>query len=89
MFRRCLTALATLFGTAVLVLAGALPAWAAQAITLTWVRHAQSEANAAGVIDTTVPGPASPGAQSPGGDQRGGDAPRRPGRAHTSNRAAA
>jgi broad specificity phosphatase PhoE len=35
----------------------ALPAWAAQAITLTWVRHAQSTANADGIIDTTVPGP--------------------------------
>ena len=31
--------------------------WAAQTITLTWVRHAQSTANAAGIIDSTVPGP--------------------------------
>lgn len=42
--------------TAVLV-AVALPAWAAEVITVTWVRHAESTANAAGIIDTTVPGP--------------------------------
>jgi broad specificity phosphatase PhoE len=57
MLRRFATALGTLLGAALLVLATALPAWAAQSITLTWVRHAQSEANAAGIIDTTVPGP--------------------------------
>ncbi len=55
--RRPVTALGTLLGAAFLVLATALPAWAAQSITLTWVRHAQSTANAAGIIDTTVPGP--------------------------------
>ncbi len=37
--------------------ATAFPAWAAQSITLTWVRHAQSTANAEGVISATVPGP--------------------------------
>jgi broad specificity phosphatase PhoE len=57
MLRRFATALGTLLGAALLVLATALPAWAAQSITLTWVRHAQSEANAAGIIDTTVPDP--------------------------------
>jgi broad specificity phosphatase PhoE len=55
--RRSVTAMGTLLGAALLVLASALPAWAAQSITLTWVRHAQSTANAAGIIDTTVPGP--------------------------------
>ncbi len=55
--RRPVTVLGTLLGAALLVLASALPAWAAQSITLTWVRHAQSTANAAGIIDTTVPGP--------------------------------
>ena len=57
MVRRSLTALATLLGAVLLVVTSALPAWAAQSITLTWVRHAQSTANAAGIIDTTVPGP--------------------------------
>jgi len=47
----------TVVAAAVLLVVSALPAWAAQAITLTWVRHAQSTANAAGIIDTTVPGP--------------------------------
>lgn len=55
--RRTVTAVGTSSVAALLVLASALPAWAAQSITLTWVRHAQSTANAAGIIDTTVPGP--------------------------------
>ena len=55
--RRPVTALGTLLGAALLIAASALPAWAAQSITLTWVRHAQSTANAAGIIDTTVAGP--------------------------------
>ncbi|AMO59369.1 phosphoglycerate mutase [Mycolicibacterium phlei] len=37
-----------------LVLATAIPAWA---MRVTFVRHAESAANAAGVIDTKVPGP--------------------------------
>lgn len=57
MLRRINTAAGTLVAAFALLLATALPAWAAQAITLTWVRHAQSTANAAGIIDTTVPGP--------------------------------
>jgi broad specificity phosphatase PhoE len=40
-----------------MLVASALPAWAAQNMTITWVRHAQSTANAGGIIDTTVPGP--------------------------------
>jgi broad specificity phosphatase PhoE len=47
----------TVVAAAILLVVFALPTWAAQAITLTWVRHAQSTANAAGIIDTTVPGP--------------------------------
>ena len=54
---RLLKAGGTLIAAVVMLLGSALPAWAAQAITLTWVRHAQSTANAAGIIDTTVPGP--------------------------------
>lgn len=57
MLRRLSTALGVLVSAVVVLVASALPAWAAQAITLTWVRHAQSTANAAGIIDTEVPGP--------------------------------
>ncbi|CAN5605636.1 hypothetical protein BH10ACT9_BH10ACT9_20690 [soil metagenome] len=38
----------------VLVLFGAIPAWA---LSVTFVRHGQSQANADGFIDTSVPGP--------------------------------
>ncbi|OBF41161.1 hypothetical protein A5724_06235 [Mycobacterium sp. ACS1612] len=47
----------TVVATIVLMLATALPAWAAEAMTLTFVRHAESEANEARVINTSVPGP--------------------------------
>lgn len=47
----------TLLTAVGLFLVSAVPAWAAQSITLTWVRHAQSLANAAGYISSTVPGP--------------------------------
>lgn len=57
MVRRLLTVLCAALAAVVVGVCAALPAWAAQAITLTWVRHAQSTANAAGIIDTTVPGP--------------------------------
>ncbi|CAN5342918.1 hypothetical protein BH09ACT7_BH09ACT7_06410 [soil metagenome] len=40
-----------------LVALTAIPAWAADALTLTFVRHGESEGNASGFIDTTVPGP--------------------------------
>jgi broad specificity phosphatase PhoE len=49
--------LATVLAAVALFLGSALPAWAAEAMTLTLVRHGGSEANAAGVIDTSVPGP--------------------------------
>lgn len=55
--RRLSVFLGSALAAAVLLLVSALPAWAAQTITLTWVRHAQSTANAAGIIDSTVPGP--------------------------------
>jgi broad specificity phosphatase PhoE len=55
--RRLLYAVTTVVATIVFMLGAALPAWAAEAMTLTFVRHGESEANAAGVIDTSVPGP--------------------------------
>ena len=57
MFRRTRTSAGTLAASIALFVVSAVPAWAADAITLTWVRHAQSTANASGIIDTTVPGP--------------------------------
>ncbi|MCV7283662.1 histidine phosphatase family protein [Mycolicibacterium flavescens] len=50
-----------------LVLVAAVPSWA---MTVTFVRHAESQANAAGVIDTSVPGPGL----SPLGEQQALDA---------------
>lgn len=56
--RRMLKAFATVLAAIGLVLVTALPAWAADSITLTWVRHAESYGNVAGAgIDTKVPGP--------------------------------
>ncbi len=56
--RRALKALATVLSAVALLLASALPAWAADSITLTWVRHGESYGNVAGAgIDTKVPGP--------------------------------
>jgi len=55
--RRLSSLATTLAATIVLMLATALPAWAAEAMTLTFVRHGESEANEAGVINTSVPGP--------------------------------
>lgn len=57
MMRRVPVFLVAMFAALALALAAALPAWAAGTITMTWVRHAESTANAAGIIDTTVPGP--------------------------------
>lgn len=50
-------ALMPVFVTVALFLVSVLGAGSAHAITLTWVRHAQSTANATGIIDTSVPGP--------------------------------
>lgn len=57
MSRRLRLVLGSVLAAVALVLATALPAWAASTITLTWVRHAESTANAAGIIDTRIPGP--------------------------------
>lgn len=55
---RALKALATVFSAVALFLVSALPAWAADTITLTWVRHGESYGNVAGAgINTQVPGP--------------------------------
>ncbi|MGV0641788.1 histidine phosphatase family protein [Mycolicibacterium sp. XJ2546] len=55
--RRLLRLVFTAITAAVLFFVSALPAWAAESMTLTFVRHGQSEANAADRIDTSVPGP--------------------------------
>src|SRR3954470_6829031 len=55
--RRLSLVTATVIAAIALMLTAALPAWAAEAMTLTFVRHGESEANAAGIIDTSVPGP--------------------------------
>ena len=56
--RQALKALATVVSAIALFLISALPAWAADSITLTWVRHGESYGNIAGAgIDTKVPGP--------------------------------
>ena len=50
----------TLAVVAALLLAASVsvaPASAAPVITITFVRHAESEGNASGLIDTSVPGP--------------------------------
>ncbi|MCV7216738.1 histidine phosphatase family protein [Mycobacterium crocinum] len=55
---RALKALATVVSAVALFLMSALPAWAADSMTLTWVRHGESYGNVAGAgIDTKVPGP--------------------------------
>lgn len=58
MKNRALKALVTVVSAVALFLVSALPAWAADSITLTWVRHGESYGNVAGAgIDTKVPGP--------------------------------
>lgn len=57
MTRRLLKPALIVVAATAMLIGSALPAWAAQNITITWVRHAQSTANADGIIDTTVPGP--------------------------------
>jgi broad specificity phosphatase PhoE len=52
-FRNALTAFVATFA---LVLGLAIPAWAADSITLTFVRHGETSANAAGIISTAPPG---------------------------------
>lgn len=56
--RRVLNAAATAVIAIVLFVVMALPAWAAGTpMTLTFVRHGQSTANEAGILNTAVPGP--------------------------------
>jgi broad specificity phosphatase PhoE len=55
--RRFLNVAIAAVTAALLLFVSVLPAWAAESMTLTFVRHGESEANAAGVIDTSVPGP--------------------------------
>lgn len=56
--RRAITAATTLAATSAVFLGAAVPAWAADAVTLTFVRHAQSFGNIPGAtLDTQVPGP--------------------------------
>ncbi|WP_167098075.1 histidine phosphatase family protein [Mycobacterium sp. DL592] len=56
--RRALTAVMTALAAVALFVTSALPAWAADSVTVTFVRHAQSEGNVPGAgIDTQVPGP--------------------------------
>lgn len=55
--RDLLTVALAVFAAVILFLGSALPAWAADNMTLTFVRHGQSVANADGVTDTSVPGP--------------------------------
>lgn len=52
--RKLTSTLLAVLTAALLWVAAAIPA---AALTVTFVRHAQSEANAAGIIDTKVPGP--------------------------------
>jgi broad specificity phosphatase PhoE len=55
---RVVKALVTIVSAVALFLMAALPAWAADTITLTWVRHGESFGHVAGAgIDTKVPGP--------------------------------
>jgi len=56
--RRVVKLVAAVVSAVALFLMSALPAWAADSITLTWVRHGESYGNVAGAgIDTSVPGP--------------------------------
>ena len=56
--RRAVKALVTVVSAVALLFMSALPAWAADTITLTWVRHGESFGNIEGAgIDTKVPGP--------------------------------
>lgn len=56
--RRSLTATMTAVASATLLFGAAVPAWAADSATLTFVRHAESYGNIPGAtLDTKVPGP--------------------------------
>lgn len=55
MIRKATMALAAL--TATMIVAGCGGSPQVRSITVTFIRHAQSESNASGIIDTAVPGP--------------------------------
>lgn len=56
--RRTFKVVMTVLAAVALFVTSALPAWAANSVTVTFVRHAQSEGNVPGAgIDTQVPGP--------------------------------
>ena len=58
MQRGALKTILTFIGAITLLLGAALPAWAADSVTLTLIRHAESFGNVPGAgIDTKVPGP--------------------------------
>lgn len=58
MRRRILKTVMTVVAAVALLLASALPAWAADSVTLTLIRHAESYGNVPGAgINTKVPGP--------------------------------
>lgn len=58
MSRRALKAFLTVIGAITLLLGATLPAWAADSVTLTLIRHAESYGNVPGAtLDTQVPGP--------------------------------
>lgn len=70
MSRRTFKAVTTVLAAVALFFMSALPAWAAQSVTLTFVRHAQSFGNVPGAgIDTKVPGPIL----TPAGEQQAHD----------------
>lgn len=70
MQRRVLKSVLTLVGAITLLLGAALPAWAADSVTLTLIRHAESYGNVPGAgIDTKVPGPVL----TPLGEQQAAD----------------
>ena len=56
--RRAITAATTVAATSAVFFGAAVPAWAADAVTLTFVRHAESFGNIPGAtLNTQVPGP--------------------------------
>lgn len=56
--RRAITAATTVAATSAVFFGAAVPAWAADTVTLTFIRHAESFGNLPGAgIDTLVPGP--------------------------------
>ncbi|MGI9164452.1 MAG: histidine phosphatase family protein [Mycobacterium sp.] len=70
MQRPALKAILTFIGAITLLLGAALPAWAADSVTLTLIRHAESFGNVPGAgIDTKVPGPVL----TPLGEQQAAD----------------